>query len=352
MAKRLVICSDGTWDKPGESYPSNVVKMARAIAPTTPDGTSQVVFYDQGVGTEGGIWENILGGAIGKGLDKNVEDGYRFLIHNYSDADDIFLFGFSRGAFTVRSLAGLIRNSGLLNKLHADKVDDALDLYRGRGNHPDAEAPRKFRESYSREVKIKFIGVWDTVEALGIRGALGMSKGGWPGARLLFSRKHRSRYAFHDAELSGSVEHGYHALAIDEKRKPFRPTLWNNPPKDGQTIEQVWFTGVHSDIGGGYLDRGLSDVAFDWMREKAEGCGLAFDRKFLDTAINPDPLATLHRSMNPVYRLLGSFVRSIGRSHGDTEAVHQAVMDRLEHARSAYSPGNVVDYIRRQPHRD
>ena len=286
----------------------------------------------------------LLGGAIGKGLDKNVEDGYRFLIHNYAEGDDIFLLGFSRGAFTVRSLAGLIRNSGLLHKLHADKIPDAIALYRGRGDHPNSDVATGFRESYSREVRIKFIGVWDTVGALGIPGALGTPNAGWPGARLLFGNARRNRYQFHDMKLSGSVENGYHALAIDERRKAFQPTLWDNKPKEGQIIEQAWLSGVHSDVGGGYSDTGLSDATFIWIMEKAESCGLAYDKEFLSEFIKPNSLGPMHNSMSWIYKLFGPFNRILGRSPGETEAVHQGVADRWAHDPSSYRPDNLSEY--------
>ena len=124
MSKRIVISSDGTWNRPDQKNPTNVIKMARAILPTAPDGKCQVVFYDQGVGT-GKRLDRWLGGAFGQGLEKNVEDAYRFLMHNYDEGDEIYLFGFSRGAFTARSTVGMIRNSGLLHKTHADRFSKA-----------------------------------------------------------------------------------------------------------------------------------------------------------------------------------------------------------------------------------
>ena len=131
MSKRIVVCADGTWNIAEQSSPTNVVKVARAIAPTGPDSKSQVVFYHPGVGTHWGL-DRLLGGAFGHGLDKNIEDAYRFLVYNYDKDDELFLFGFSRGAYTVRSLVGLLRNSGLLRKIHADKFVDAMRLYRDK----------------------------------------------------------------------------------------------------------------------------------------------------------------------------------------------------------------------------
>lgn len=338
MTKRIVICSDGTWNTPDQKHVSSVVHMARAIAPTSPDGESQIVFYDRGVGT-GNLLDRLTGGALGHGLDRNIEDGYRFLVHNYGDGDEIYLFGFSRGAYTARSLGGLIRNSGLLHKVHADRFGDAYELYRSKEAHPDSECAKQFRRSYSREVRIKAIGVWDTVGALGIpvRGLRFLTKG---------------RYQFHDVELSRYVRHGYHALAIDERRAPFRPSLWEGKPKDGQVVEQVWFAGVHSDIGGGYVERGLCDVVFMWIKEKAEECGLAFDDDYINAVpIDPDPAGVLHNSMTGLYRLTRGHTRGLGRAEGATEAVHPAAIARYEIDRPSYRPKNLVEYLNDPDHK-
>ena len=318
MTKRIVICSDGTWNKPDQAYPTNVTQMERAISPTASDGTVQIVLYDEGVGTSGGL-DRWMGGVFGRGLEKNVAEAYRFLIHNYDDGDDIFLFGFSRGAYTSRSIAGLIRNCGILHKDHADKIPEAYALYRQRDASPDTHEAVQFRNQYSREVEIYFVGVWDTVGALGI-------PFGW--LRWL----NKGRHQFHDVTLSGMVRNAYHAVSIDEKRKPFRPSLWKGEPKTGQRVEQVWFAGDHSDIGGGYRDSSLSDVAFEWMKEKAETCGLGFDKEYVGRHVHANPFGRLHDTMSGMYgsisklpilrsTTVGPHVRSIGFGAG--EAVHK-----------------------------
>ena len=228
--KRIVICSDGTWSTPDRELPTNVTRMARAVLPTAPDGAAQVVFYDAGVGTEGSWLWRLLGGVSGRGLEKNIRDCYRFLVHNYEEGDEIYLFGFSRGAYTVRSLAGMVRNVGVLRKSDADQFRNAYRLYRRSDASPASSEAAAFRAAHSREAAITFIGVWDTVGALGI-----------PLRRL--GRLTASHHQFHDVELSGIVRHGCHALAIDEKRGPFRASLWEAKPKPGQIVEQVWFSG-------------------------------------------------------------------------------------------------------------
>ncbi|MCC9626031.1 DUF2235 domain-containing protein [Thalassospira sp. MA62] len=257
-SRRLIVFFDGTWQEPANTpQPTNVVKLLRAI-PADAANTSQVVFYDQGVGT-GDILDQIRGGAFGNGLLENVVDGYRFLANNYCPGDEIFIFGFSRGAFTARSLAGLIGLCGLLKPgyLGHPLQDDVAGI--ASSNLPGSEKKKKIRsldiESHW-DVPIECVGIWDTVGSLGI-------PGDW-GRRLI-----PGKYHFHDVELGPYVRVALHAVAIDEKRGAFSPTLWVKKigealPKE-QIVEQVWFPGVHSNIGGSYDDCGLSDITLDWM---------------------------------------------------------------------------------------
>ncbi|MDA1258272.1 MAG: DUF2235 domain-containing protein [Chloroflexi bacterium] len=336
MARRIVICCDGTWNRPDQKNPTNVVRLARSVTPVAADGESQIVFYDQGVGT--GPWlDRLTGGAFGSGLVKNVEDAYRFLVHNYEDGDKVFFFGFSRGAFTARSTVGLIRNVGLLKKSRADQFPKAFDIYRS-DEGPDSIEAQDFRKAYSRVINIQFVGVWDTVGALGI--PLG-------GLRRLTRRKH----GFHDVELSSLVRNGFHAVAIDEKRGSFRPSLWKAKEKPGQMVEQVWFAGVHSDVGGGYSHRGLSDLAFAWMKAKAESCGLEFDEKYLSDTIRPDHNAETHNSQKGIFRFTGGHTRSIGEASELTEAIHKAAKARYEDPEGAYKPNNLSAYLHKSSSR-
>jgi len=337
MAKRLIVCSDGTWNTPdqmddGEIRPSNVVKMARALAPQAPDGRAQVVYYDRGVGTGFGL-DRLTGGAFGRGLSENVEDAYRFLVDNYVEGDEIYFFGFSRGAFTVRSTGGLIRNCGLLKKIHAHKFPEAYALYRSKApaDEPDGANAVKFREDYAFVVRVKFMGVWDTVGALGI-----------PFGLLRLLTKHR--YEFHDVRLSRYVDNAYQALAVDERRKTFRPAIWETKKIEGQNVEQVWFAGVHSNIGGGYKDSGLSDIAFLWMQQKAAACGLAFDQEYINAVIHPDSRGGLRKSKTGLFRLLGDFIRPIGKGTNSEEAVHQTAIERRE-TDPEYRPENLIAYL-------
>ncbi len=343
MSKRIVIGSDGTWNRPdqkdqGQTRPSNVAKLALAVAPQGADGKRQIVFYDKGVGTGFGL-DRLLGGAFGTGLSKNIGDAYRYLVGHYDEGDEIFLFGFSRGAYTVRSTAGLIRNSGILRREYSNRFKEAYALYRRRDgrSHPTAIESRLFRKSYSHEVRIKFIGVWDTV------GALGMPVRGLRFVNRLMGLE------FHDVKLSSTVEYAYQALAIDEKRKPFRPAVWEPQPHAvGQTLEQVWFAGVHTNIGGGYVDTGLSDIALVWMIEKAETAGLAIDQAVLkELAVRPNQAGKLRNSKVGLYAMTPDYNRPIGRAAGTNESVHPAAEARYRED-PTYHPKNLTEYLGRK----
>ncbi len=311
MSKRLVVCCDGTWNKPDQlkddhPAPTNVSKLALGVAREGPDGTPQLLFYQPGVGTR--RFERIRGGALGLGLSRNVRDCYRFLVENYEPGDELYLFGFSRGAFTARSTVGLVRNSGILLRENAGREKDAYALYRAHEptRHPRGMEARIFRRMYSHaDCDIKFVGVWDTVGSLGIP---------IDGVRLPWLTKH---WRFHDTELSSRVKFAYHAVAIDEQRGPFEPTLWNRREETpGQTLEQVWFAGVHCDVGGGYAQPELAEIPLLWMVERARGADLAFDpdhfkvgitsadpiQRAIGAETDPDALGEIHESRKGFYR--------------------------------------------------
>jgi uncharacterized protein (DUF2235 family) len=337
--KRIVICCDGTWNRPdqmqgGQLCASNVTKIARCILPDD-HGVQQFVFYDKGVGT--GRADRLLGGAFGWGIKRKILDVYRFLMATYKAGDDLYFFGFSRGAYTVRSTFGLIRNCGLLKPEFAHHLEDAYALYRRRddASHPDAVESELFRRSFSSEPRAKFIGVWDTV------GALGLPVGGL----LKFINK---RWSFHDMTLSSWADNAFQALAIDEHRKPFQPAVWNRSTKaTAQVLEQVWFAGVHSNVGGSYPNTGLSDITLLWMMAKAEACGLAIDRGCL-AALNkpqPDPFGKLYDSQTVWYKIvgLGDYVRPIGQ--GDQETTADTAISRLHNPEIGYRPPNLQDFL-------
>ncbi|RMG56380.1 MAG: DUF2235 domain-containing protein [Gammaproteobacteria bacterium] len=307
--KRIVICADGTWNSPEQGEPTNILQIARGIRPVDATGIEQVVFYDWGLGTDR---KRISGGISGDGIDKNIMDGYRFLVHNHEPGDAIFLFGFSRGAYTVRSLAGFIRNCGLLRREHADRIPEAYRLYRKRNRNtgPDAPLARDFRARYAVAdiTPIEFLGAFDTVGALGIPlpfwGTLG-----------------EAEFLFHDTEPSRIIRHARHAVSIDENRQDFEPTLWSDKP--GLDLRQAWFAGVHADIGGGYRERGLSNCALRWMLDEARACGLVFE-DHLEQAARPDPLDRMHNERKGIFRMRPPVVRSI---EGE---VHPTALERWQ----------------------
>ena len=168
MPKRLALFFDGTWSTADQVHTTNVTKAHKATVAGTANGMEQVAFYDEGVGSRGNWFQRFLGGTAGTGLEQNIQDGYRFLIENHEDGDELFIFGFSRGAYTARSLAGLIRNCGILRADQMVRVPDSLKLYRKRGSGPDSAEALRFKGQHSKITDIKFIGVWDTVGARGI----------------------------------------------------------------------------------------------------------------------------------------------------------------------------------------
>ncbi|WP_448639249.1 DUF2235 domain-containing protein [Geodermatophilus sp. URMC 63] len=356
MPKRLVLCCDGTWNTAdqvhgGRLCPTNVTKVALGVDREDGDGVEQRVYYQQGVGTKPG--ERIRGGAFGVGLSRNVKDAYQFLVEHYEPGDELFLFGFSRGAYTARSTVGLVRNCGVLRREHAGRLEEAYDLYRSRAAHPRDLESQLFRRSYSHEPRIRFLGVWDTVGSLGI-----------PSVGLGLARLANHRLEFHDTRLSSAVDAAFQALAVDERRRPFAPTLWDRASVAGRPdVEQVWFSGDHCDVGGGHPEAELADITLLWMVDRARSCGLAFRddayRRRADGAperfdgrtfpVDPDPLGTLHDSRRWFYRLLRPYARPIGAEDPDSESVASSAVARREDAQARYAPRRLVDYLAGRP---
>lgn len=320
--KRLLCFFDGTWNKPdGKADLTNVVKLARVALGTAPDGTAQVTRYVEGIGTDPGDSEReaFLEGAIGVGIDRRILCGYRFLAERYEPGDEVYLFGFSRGAFQARSLGGLIGLVGLL----PDKpglIDAAWEYYQRHAASPDPARLAELRAQGHGSVRIRCLGVWDTVGNLGLPfiGSGGLNSG----------------YDFHDTELAPHIDVGLHALALDEPRGPFSPSLWTRkrgatlPP--GQVIEQVWFAGSHANVGGGFPDSALSDIALLWMAERAMATtGVAFDLDRLKAATRPDPAGLLvSPTSDGIYRVshLLPFVRLIGQDLAGLPSWRKAIL--------------------------
>ena len=354
MARRLIVLFDGTWNK--VETDTNVWRLHELLAPADSAGVAQIALYIAGVGVERGI-EHLLGGAFGLGLSGNIEQGYRWLCQQWNPGDEIYLFGFSRGAYSARSAGGLIRKCGLIKPdvtgdVSQHAVDDAYDFYRNEIKPDDPQAVA-YRAQHSREVAIRFVGVWDTVGALGI-----------PDVASWFPFA-RGRYRFHDTELSGIVQYAYQALALDEHRADFAPTKWTRLPENlqpGETrtskkasqidVEQRWFVGCHSDVGGGEKTDGagkspdsLPDLPLAWLQAKAAAAGLAFKQAYVPGA--GAELATPNNSyadfMYGIYKLVKKpFERSIGG--GVNETIDESVWQRWR-AVADYRPPTLTGAI-------
>jgi T6SS, Phospholipase effector Tle1-like, catalytic domain len=293
-------------------------------------------------------------------LSANVIDAYHFLIDNYEPGDDLYFFGFSRGAFTARSVAGLVRNCGILRPENRDRINDAYRLYRNTKDKPAGMTSTLFRSAFSYEPTIEFVGVWDTV------GALGIPPVGLGILHPIFNWVNK-RWSFHDTELSSHVHGAYQALAIDERRRAFKPTLWKRQPGATQILEQVWFTGVHCNVGGGMADSSLSDLALLWMVSKAQHHGLAFkDNAFKPRppgdagelkpgeeatfTVAPRPITLPSPSFTLLYRLTGlPFDRPIGAETGDDgghgQNVAETAVQLREKKPDEYRPKELIAYL-------
>ena len=297
-ARRLIFCFDGSWNKLDvKKDPTNVVLVAESVVPVDRNGVNQLVYYDEGVGTASD--ETLRGGIFGKGLVQNIKEAYRFLIFNYRPGDQIFVFGFSRGAFTARSFLGFIKSVGILQVNNANQITEAWKLYKKYAIRDGDEPPEllKFRAENSphicisaaeqkwrinkgfcqtppRLLTISYIGVWDTVGTLGFEAI-----------KATFVRTQDKRYHDHDTQLSDLVLAGRHAVALDERRVHFMPTLWRNvadmnnrgghdPYSLDAPYQQRWFAGDHGSVGGGGPERGLSNAALHWVLKGALNQGL------------------------------------------------------------------------------
>ncbi|AEG43634.1 DUF2235 domain-containing protein [Isoptericola variabilis] len=317
--RRLVLCCDGTWNHAVNPQVSNIEKLARAVRPGLVPGADgrpdavQVVGYVGGVGSRGYTLDRLVGGAFGYGFTRNVVEGYRFLAMNYAPGDEIVVIGYSRGAYTARSVVGMISQVGLLTPeaVDAGLLCEAERVYRLRADDgadgPAAEAVRRekarFKAEHSWDAPVRFLGVFDTVGALGVP--------------VLSRRKHR----FHDVRLSPMVQTARQALAIDERRITFAPCLWDVPDDDEPgRVEQVWFPGTHGDVGGGGARCGLSDLALRWMADELAAAGVVLDERRLASQTSRRAPLLLHqdppwffRLVNGVKRLRPRYERVDGR---------------------------------------
>ncbi len=389
LAKNIIICSDGTGATAAKNRGTNVFKLYEAVElhdhKAHPDRTQQIAFYDDGVGTQGVKFLNILGGAFGIGLGKNVRELYAEIVRSYEPGDQIYLFGFSRGAFTVRTLAGLIFYCGVLRRSAfasdgtlRDAVDQGYEAYRmsyptslqlcvDRILRRQRAAWRKrkaakdaiLERSHSAGVRIRFIGVWDTVDAVGV-----------PSRRIgEFLNSVVYRFKFRNYRLSDRVDRACQALAIDDERVTFHPLMWRQSSDDADRITQVWFAGAHSNVGGGYPRQGMSLVTLDWMMAHAEEQDLRFvpsirdeygrtmsvQDKLYDSRAGlavlypyrPRDIWRICNRAEPGFRLgCRSRPKPPGKPRpakrpGLPPRIHLSVLERIAQQTDGYAPGNI-----------
>lgn len=369
--RRLVLMFDGTWDEKDDW--TNVARMAEAIDCVADNEVEeaqnsdvepkpvQLVKYLEGVGT---AWfGKLLGGSFGYGLSEIIEEGYLWLSNQYLPGDEIFVFGFSRGAYSARSLVSLVhRCGGVLTKKPGGKPRELSDpllkaaygLYRGYAETTDAanaaydKKLKAFGAENCESVRVRMLGVWDTVGALGVPDSAFKSKNPLvaPILHILGSKSplSRSHYQFHGQGLSCIVDEAYHALAIDEHREDFAPTLWDSRTPENKAVEQCWFVGSHCNVGGGCKNDDLWQLSYEWMQNNAIACGLRF--KWLYTAGDQwsswrtTPEDSYHKFVSGLYALTKTpFDRVVGANAA--ESLHASVKLRIEN-NPKYQPNGLA----------
>ncbi len=354
MSKNIILLSDGTGNSNIKDRGTNVFRLYEAIDFNC--DVKQIAFYDDGVGTEKLKPLSLLGSAFGWGLAQNVRSLYKHLVQTYDHEakDNIYLFGFSRGAFTVRSLAGFIAKKGILNIHHNDRyhtdadLEDAIfQLYEEYRAENTAYLEKLFYQPFIKfffsfstipaedlitDVPIKFIGVWDTVDAVGLP---------FDDATE-FWNTYIFRFKFPDTILPKTVETACHALAIDDERQSFHPLLWRQDSR----IEQVWFPGVHANVGGGYPQRGLSLVTLEWMMNKASDSGLQLiesDRNFVtDKKYVLDKLYNPRSGFGVYYRYKPRNIAQISAKNAIAiPQIHISAFERIAQGAFDYAPRNL-----------
>jgi uncharacterized protein (DUF2235 family) len=358
IKKRICLFVDGTWNTVDNN--TNVWRMHSLCAPVDKDGIKQVSYYTKGVGTSVGA--KLSGGVFGYGINEIIIDAYEWLIPIYADGDEIFIFGFSRGAYAARSLAGLIATSGIIQPGSPIGVGELYERYKsGKARTlyqlDDAQKAGTLGEStilerwllkYSYRAPIHMVGVWDTVGAL------------------------VGPYSFLETGLRQPLKNAYHALAIDEHRKTFRPTLYtqnfhsdrapDKQPKlrDISSVEQRWFVGAHANVGGGYNSDLLAQIPLKWLKRKAESHGLEFSSQLDDqdescnAAIN-DSFKEMFYGLYYYFTFGTAFYREIGAApiidgakttRTVNETIDKSVFDRVRQC-GDYRPANLVKWSKR-----
>jgi uncharacterized protein (DUF2235 family) len=357
--KRIALFLDGTWNNVRDN--TNVWRLKSLCSKTS----EQLVYYSAGVGTQFG--ERLRGGMFGIGINEEVVSAYEWLVEHYEQDAQLFIFGFSRGAFTARSLAGFISKCGLLKPGSPVSMKQLFERYRkgtaesvralGKVVESELSLEDKWIKEYSRPIPIWFQGVWDTVGSLGV-------------PIPCVPKVSREDFAFLETDLRINDTHAYHALAIDEHREAFKPTLWMKstpkqeqtyPPRDLDHVEQRWFVGAHANVGGGYENDLLAQIPLEWLMSKAIAHGLEFkDSVVIDGNENlcpiRDSLAEMAHGIYEILTLGRHYYRPIGAEPLDTgntvtstinETIDATVFDRWR-SDETYRPRNLSDWARRR----
>ncbi len=368
MSKNIVICMDGTGNRGGKTRGTNVWRIFNSVDRHFGD-YKQITYYDDGVGTDNLRLLRLFSGAFGWGLSRKIREAYEFLAMNYEEGDKVFLFGFSRGAFTVRSLAGMICRCGLLerdallkpgHRKRKRTVKRILDAYRSEKKIPEDDDKENSKSAQIRKylciddlnlrsIPIHFVGVWDTVDAVGMPfDEMKIVDSLW---RLVLKRR---MWGFHDLFPHPGIHNAYQALALDDERKTYHPNVWKQSKncdqstrmdnQKKQTIGQVWFAGVHANVGGGYPKDSLSLVPLLWMMDRADSCGLRFlESKWREYREAADPHGRIYDSRTG----LGMFYRYAPRNiyeHGvERPAIHASVFERIERGTDYYAPKVILN---------
>jgi len=376
MHKRIVLCLDGTWNNPYQKQerddgsevlkPSNPLKMARAVLPFDQTlNRQQITYYDSGVGALGsypglangiaGFVDSKLGGGWGAGFEANIEQAVTFLVNNFITGDQVFVFGFSRGAAQARGLTRFIDwMGGIPAKRDAYFVPLFFQTYLASSGEVDSKSVKTVDGFGLSQpivaIEIELLGVWDSVMALGSRF---MAREGTSVAKR----------SFHVADQPAAcVKHARQALGVDEQRYDFRPEIWRGTGP-GQTLQQRWFPGVHSNIGGGYVKDGLANIAFRWMVDEAEKLGLVSDKDFTKY-YRSYPQAQLYSSRTLAFKAIELIRLRRGRgirTLKDYPASANLVLDKsvIQRIRSApaehsqlelYRPANVLEFLQAHKH--
>lgn len=288
MSRNIVVFSDGTGQEGGTGQNTNVYKTFNLILDRSPD---QISFYDKGLGTG---FRKFTGNVLGRGFSKNVRQCYEFIFENYQQGDKIFLFGFSRGAATVRSLTGFIHLFGMLPRSREELIGEAWKIYKISDRAKREQAAAAFvKVNHTMWATVEFLGVWDTVAALGL-----------PETGIDRILNWIVPHGFHDFKLSESVVNAYHALAIDDVRKSFHPVLFEPGSNKKGELKQVWFMGMHTDVGGGYREKELSDIVLEWMIGYAVKHGLRIfaNPKRPQGLCTPDPDGQMHDARDTFWK--------------------------------------------------